>query len=73
MKAQNKKTTKKTSKTAARKRAPFTREGGYSTREDVKSAALLVSVTINVGLFVGWLTLQATNAYDVQVAQFLFT
>lgn len=73
MKAQNKKTTKKTTQAKSHKRAPYVRAGGYSTREDVKTAALLVSVTINVGVFVGWLTLQVTNIYDVQVAQFLFT
>jgi|ETNmetMinimDraft_4_1059912.scaffolds.fasta_scaffold34577_2 hypothetical protein len=73
MKAKNtKKTVKKTTRPAARKRMVTPREGGYSTREDFKTAALVVSATINVGVFVGWLALQVTNIYDVQVAQFLF-
>lgn len=43
-----------------------------STWDDFKTAALVVSATINVGIFVGWLALQITTKYDQQVAQFLF-
>jgi hypothetical protein len=40
---------------------------------DFKNAALVVSVTINVAVFVGWLAIQVTTKYDQQVAQLLFT
>lgn len=70
--AKTKKTPKKASVKASKK-STYTREGGFSTREDFKTAALVVSVLINIGLFVGWLTLQATTEFDLQVARFLFT
>lgn len=41
--------------------------------EDFKNAALLVSVTINVAFFVGWLALQITTQYDEQIAYLLFS
>jgi hypothetical protein len=40
---------------------------------DFRGAALVVSVTINVAVFVGWLAIQLTTKYDQEVAQFLFT
>lgn len=40
--------------------------------EDFKHAALVVSVLINLFVFVGWLVLQTTSKYDEQVAAFLF-
>jgi hypothetical protein len=40
--------------------------------EDFKTAALVVSVTINLAVFVGWLALKITTKYDAQVAGFLF-
>ena len=43
-----------------------------STVDDVKTAALLVSVTINAAVLVGWLAVQITNKYDAQVASLLF-
>lgn len=70
--SQTKKGVKKSVRPTARKRSVAKREGGYSTREDFKTAALLVSLTINVSVFVGWLALQITTVYDAQVAQFLF-
>jgi len=58
---------KQTSKSRSVKNAPLKVEG------DFKNAALVVSVTINVAVFVGWLAIQLTTQYDQQVAQFLFT
>jgi len=43
-----------------------------TTFDDFKSAALLVSVTINLAVFVGWLAIKLTTEYDSQVASFLF-
>jgi hypothetical protein len=43
-----------------------------STFDDFKSAALLVSVTINLAVFVAWLTLRVTTEYDEQVFSMLF-
>jgi F0F1-type ATP synthase assembly protein I len=62
-----KKTTKAT-KTRARTKA--TKQP--TTAEDFKTAALLVSGTINVAIFVGWLAVQLTTKYDYQVALLIF-
>lgn len=43
------------------------------TNEDAKNALLIVSLTINAFVLIGWIALQVTNAYDYQVAAFLFT
>jgi len=43
-----------------------------NTVDDFKTALILVSVTINVAVFVGWLAIKLTTAYDAQVAAFLF-
>jgi hypothetical protein len=43
-----------------------------NTNDDVKTAVLLVSVTLNLAFFVGWLALKLTDTYDAQVANFLF-
>lgn len=43
------------------------------TNEDAKNALLIVSLTVNAFVLIGWITLQVTNAYDYQVAAFLFT
>ncbi len=40
--------------------------------DDFKTALLLVSVTINLAIFVGWLAIKLTTEYDAQVASFLF-
>jgi hypothetical protein len=42
-----------------------------TTSDDVKSALLVVSLTINVVILIGWITLQVTSKYDEQVTQFL--
>jgi hypothetical protein len=44
-----------------------------TTADDVKTAILLVSITINVAVFVGWLAIKITTQYDAQVAEFLFS
>jgi len=44
-----------------------------STNRDVITALLIVSLTINLFILIGWVTLQVTSAYDSQVASFLFT
>ena len=43
-----------------------------STMNDVKTAVLLVSLTINAFIFIGWLILKLTSVYDEQVYSFLF-
>lgn len=50
------------------------RATSYSPRsvDDFKTAALIVSVGINVAVFVGWLALKITTEYDAQVFKFLF-
>jgi hypothetical protein len=40
--------------------------------DDFKSAALLVSITINVAVFIGWLAIKITTKFDEQIATFLF-
>ena len=42
------------------------------TNRDAMVALLIVSLTINMFILVGWFTLQVTSAYDAQVASFLF-
>lgn len=44
-----------------------------TTGDDFKTAALVVSVTINLAVFVGWLAIKLTTEYDDQVASFLFS
>lgn len=39
---------------------------------DLALAVLIVSLTINLFILVGWVTLQVTSVYDSQVASFLF-
>lgn len=41
--------------------------------QDALIAVLIVSLTINLFVLVGWVTLQVTSGYDAQVAAFLFT
>ena len=44
-----------------------------SVTDDLKTAALVVSLAINVAVFTGWLAVKITTQYDLQVAQFLFS
>jgi len=39
---------------------------------DLALAVLIVSLTVNLFVLVGWVTLQVTSVYDAQVASFLF-
>jgi len=41
-----------------------------SFNDDFKNAALIVSVVINVLVFITWLVLRATDMYDDQVSSF---
>jgi len=43
------------------------------TNRDAMTALLIVSLTINLFILIGWIALQVTTAYDTQVASFLFT
>ena len=43
-----------------------------TTGQDIKSAVLFVSVTINLAIFIGWLLLRLTTVYDAEVYNFLF-
>jgi hypothetical protein len=60
---------KMTKKTAVGQNAPRVPR----VSDDFKTAALLVSVTINVAVFIGWLAIKITTKYDEQVATFLFS
>ena len=71
VKATSRKTTKKTPRKGIATWLPAPRQA--STLNDVKTALLLVSLTINVALFIGWLALRLTTVYDQQVYNFLFS
>ena len=43
-----------------------------TTSDDFRNSLLLVSLTINVVVLIGWIALKVTSKFDVQVAQFLF-
>jgi len=62
---------KQSPKTASKKRAASAK--APSVGEDFKNAALVVSVAINVAVLTGWLAINVTTQYDLQVAQFLFS
>jgi len=59
---------KKTTKTS--KKFPLMRN---APTEDFKTAVILVSVTLNLAFFIGWLALHITTQYDAQVYNILFT
>lgn len=42
------------------------------TDQDLKTAILVVSLFINAFVLIGWVLLQVTTVYDLQVATFLF-
>lgn len=44
-----------------------------ATSDDVKSAILIVSLALNLAVFIGWVVLRVTTKYDEQVFNFLFT
>jgi len=72
LKKTKKKVTKKTGKILGDLKSwvPAPREA--STLNDVKTAVLLVSLAINLAVFIGWLALRLTTDYDQQVFDFLF-
>jgi hypothetical protein len=45
----------------------------YKVENDFKNAALVVSVTINLAVFVGWLAIKLSSQFDQEVAVMLFT
>jgi hypothetical protein len=58
-----------------KKASTKTTKGGAvtaKTMQDFKSAVLVISVIINLMVFIGWLVIKVTSKYDEQVAQFLF-
>jgi hypothetical protein len=68
MPTKNIKSTKKTAvkRTSSPAKVP-------TVTDDLKTAALVVSLAVNVAVLTGWLAIQITTQYDVQVAQFLFS
>lgn len=43
------------------------------TNQDFMISLLIVSLTINAFVLIGWIALQVTSVYDAEVAAFLFT
>lgn len=41
--------------------------------KDAMTALLIVSLTVNLFVLIGWVALQVTSAYDAEIAAFLFT
>jgi len=75
VKKTSKKTLKKSKKQSTGLRSWLVTPGRRepSTLNDAKNAILIVSLTINAAVFVTWLILKITTAYDQQVFDFLFT
>lgn len=70
------KQTKKTSKTTQAKQVDVAIEepvATLQTSQDFKTALLVVSVGINLFIFITWLLLQVTTQFDAQVVSFLFS
>lgn len=42
------------------------------TGQDVRNAVFVVSVVLNLFIFIAWLAMQVTTRYDAQIASFLF-
>ncbi len=40
---------------------------------DLMMSVMIVSVTVNAFVLIGWITLQVTTIYDAEIAAFLFT
>lgn len=43
------------------------------TLDALKTSVLIVSLLINLAVFIGWVILRVTSKYDEQVFNFLFT
>lgn len=71
-----KKTSKKIAKKIAKKGIagwlPLPGRREASTLNDTKNAVLVVSLLINMAVFIFWLILRFTTQYDQQVYNFLF-
>ena len=68
------KAVKRTTKKATKGRASFLAFDNTTLvlSRDVTLAILIVSLLINLTVFITWLVLQVTSRYDSQVAQLLF-
>ena len=42
------------------------------TGQDVRNAVFVVSIVLNMFIFIAWLAMQVTTRYDAQIAGFLF-
>jgi len=71
-KTQKTTTTKIAKKTPIKKTTTVTAPRTPTTLDDFKSALLTVSLLANAFVLVGWIALQVTTQYDLQVATFLF-
>ncbi len=60
-----------TKKSNATKKTTEVRVPG--TSDDVRNAILIVSLALNLAIFIGWIVLRVTTKYDEQVFNFLFT
>jgi hypothetical protein len=73
-----KKTSQKSAKKAIKKQTglkawiPVVGVREPSTLNDAKNALLLISLLINLAIFITWLLLRITTQYDQQVYNFLF-
>ena len=59
-------------KTSTNKQAASPSKARTRVMADFRNAALIVSVTLNLAIIIGWLVLKVTSEYDYQVARFLF-
>lgn len=62
----------KAKKPAAKAKAAATPVRVPAISDDFKNALLVVSVTINLAIFIGWLALKLSNEFDTQVFHMLF-
>lgn len=74
---ENKKTTNKASdaQQASAVDSQFTAETATTNQyvlQDFRTSILIVSVLVNLVILTGWIAIQATTAYDMQVVGLLF-
>jgi len=67
-----KQTKAKASKTTKMAKASSVMTRQITLSDDFKNAVLVVSLLINLAVFVGWLALQLTTQFDAQVFNMLF-
>lgn len=69
------KAVKRTTKKTTKGQSPFLSIDNTTLvlSRDVTLAILIVSLLINLTVFITWLVLQVTSRYDSQVAQLLFS